>query len=620
MKQITFKYILFIILFSSSQSLLFSTEQTKEKEIKDKIDSSAIFADEPESSKVSDSLLIEELRYKIKELELENIVFESEKELKGKQDSIKKAVQMARIDSLREVTEGSPIVLEGDTIIKLYNKRGGVTPSERAKNATKIILTSSKKITLKPNEVHILEDDYTTDIMLGDKVVMSLIDQDGLWNNKSRQELAEEYAKIIQDKVDYLHNEYGLKAKIKGVAIFIFIILAQIILIILTNRLFRYFKKRIRNYLSHKEFNQTSKIFQILDKTRTERLYLFLLRIAKYIMIALQLLITIPILFTIFPETKVHTISFISFIWGPTREILHNIIEFIPDLLKIIVIWLCFRYTIKFFKHIATEINKEKIKINGFYPDWAFPTYYIIRFLLYAFMLIMIWPLLPQSKSPIFQGVSVFIGVLISLGSTTVIGNLVAGIVMTYMRPFKVGDQIKFNDTVGTVMERTAFVTRVKNLKNEVITIPNSFIMSSQTVNFSTSADNFGLILHRVIGVGFEVPVPEAKRLLIEAAKETKGIVHLPEPFVNITEIKDTYIDYEINAYTHEDRKTSEIYGDLYANVLSKFSNAGYNLIAPHFVAMIDEDIESNTSKDIKKQINQKDDDTDTQTTTTTES
>ena len=154
---------------------------------------------------------------------------------------------------------------------------------------------------------------------------------------------------------------------------------------------------------------------------------------------------------------------------------------------------------------MANEIATEKLKISGFYPDWAFPTYYILRFLAYSFMLIMIWPLLPSSNSEIFQGVSVFIGLVISLGSTTVIGNLMAGLVTTYMRPFKVGDRIKLQDTEGDVVENTPFVTRIRTPKNDIITVPNSFILSSQTLNYSSSARQYGIIVHTKVTIGYDI-------------------------------------------------------------------------------------------------------------------
>ena len=111
-------------------------------------------------------------------------------------------------------------------------------------------------------------------------------------------------------------------------------------------------------------------------------------------------------------------------------------------------------------------------------------------------MFVLIFPYLPGSDSDIFKGVSVFIGILFSLGSSTAIANMVAGLVITYMRPFKIGDRVKIAETTGDVVEKTLLVTRIRTPKNEIITIPNSSILSGNTVNFSSAADEKGLIIH----------------------------------------------------------------------------------------------------------------------------
>ena len=151
------------------------------------------------------------------------------------------------------------------------------------------------------------------------------------------------------------------------------------------------------------------------------------------------------------------------------------------------------------------EIGSGRLKITGFYADWAEPTYFILRVLCYSFMIVMIWPLLPSSNSEVFQGVSVFIGIIVSLGSSSIIGNVMAGMVMTYMRPFHVGDFIKYGDTEGFVIEKTMLVTRIRTRKNNVITIPNSNLMTSQTTNYTFSAQNFGIVVHTKVTIGYDV-------------------------------------------------------------------------------------------------------------------
>ena len=258
---------------------------------------------------------------------------------------------------------------------------------------------------------------------------------------------------------------------------------------------------------------------------------------------------------------------------------------YMPNLFKIIVIIVCFRYLVKAIRYLSNEVASGNLKITGFYADWAQPTYLILRILLYSFMFIMIWPLLPSSDSEIFQGVSVFIGVIVSLGSTSIVGNVMAGLVMTYMRPFREGDFIRFGEVEGFVIEKTALVTRVRTRKNEVITIPNSNLMSAQTSNYTFAAANYGIIVHTKVTIGYDMKHELIENLLLASAKATKHLLQKPLPFVRVTALDDFYVEYEINAYTHHSELLSDIYSELHQNILDHFHEAGVEIMSPHIFA-----------------------------------
>ena len=203
-------------------------------------------------------------------------------------------------------------------------------------------------------------------------------------------------------------------------------------------------------------------------------------------------------------------------------------------------------------------------------------------------MIAMIYPYLPGSKSGVFQGISVFVGLIISLGSSTVIGNIIAGLVITYMRPFKPGDRIKLNDTIGNVMEKTVLVTRIRTPKNEIVTIPNSFMMSSHTVNYSESARSYGLIIHTEVSIGYDIPWRKVHQLLIDAALATPGIQNNPEPFVLETSLSDWYPVYQINAFIQEADQMPKIYSGLLQSIQDKFDKAGIEIMSPHYIATRD--------------------------------
>lgn len=366
---------------------------------------------------------------------------------------------------------------------------------------------------------------------------------------------------------------------------FMLVLLGQYLLFRLSSWLYQKAKARIQQLKDSKLKPISIQNYEILDTQKQVKLLVFVASIIRYLLLFILLVLTIPILFSIFPQTKELAYKIAYYIWNPVKSILVGILDYIPNLFTIIVICLAIKYIIRGIRYLATEIDAGRLKINGFYADWAMPTYHIVRFLLYAFMIAMIYPYLPGANSGVFQGVSVFVGLIVSLGSSTVIGNIIAGFVITYMRAFKQGDRIKLNDTVGNVIEKTAFVTRLRTIKNEIVTIPNSFIMSSQTVNYSSSARSYGLIIHSEVTIGYDTPWRQVHQLLIDAAKATSGVMPEPAPFVLETSLSDFYPVYQINAYIQDADKMTSIYSDLHQNIQDYFDKAGVEILSPHYTA-----------------------------------
>lgn len=503
-------------------------------------------------------------------------------------DSVKLAQQRARIDSLRQFTPGVPVVVEGDTLFYLYTKRGGYTPLQRAEMIDAAIMQLGKRFTLHPDSVYIESSDIVTDLMYGNKVIASFTDQDGLWEGRSREQLATDKRKIVVQKLKELKEEHSLWQLGKRILYFVLVLAGQYLLFWLTGWLFRKLKVRIQKLKDTRLKPISIQNYELLDTQRQVNLLIFLSNLLRYVIMLLQLLITVPLLFAIFPQTKGLAYQIFSYIWNPIKNILVGIVDYIPNLFAILIICFAVKYLVRLVHYLSREVEAGRLKFGGFYPDWAMPTYHIIRFLLYAFMIAMIYPYLPGAKNGVFQGISVFVGLIISLGSSTVIGNVIAGLVITYMRPFKLGDRIQLNDITGNVIEKTPLVTRIKTPKNEVVTIPNSFIMSSHTVNYSASAREYGLIIHSEVTIGYDVPWRQVHQLLIEAALNTPGVIDDPRPFVLETSLSDWYPVYQINAYIREADKLAQIYSDLHQNIQDRFNEAGVEIMSPHYMAMRD--------------------------------
>jgi small-conductance mechanosensitive channel len=380
------------------------------------------------------------------------------------------------------------------------------------------------------------------------------------------------------------HNSAGKNLLIRfGIAAVIIIV--QVVLIRIIWILFKWLKGKITDYGQRHFKSLIIKQFHILETAQILNGIFFLLRILKYIITAFQLFITIPVIFSLFPLTRNLADVLFGYILNPLKKIGTGIIEYIPNLITVIIILVITNYVIRSFKFFAVRIEKKKLIIPGFYADWAQPTFNILRILLYAFTVAVIYPYLPGSESRIFQGVSVFVGIILSLGSTSAIGNLVAGIVITYMRPFKIGDLIKINDITGFVVEKSPIVVRIRTHKNEYVTFPNIMVLGSSIINYhtSTTENKEGLILYADITFGYNTPWQTVHSVLIEAALKTVHVEQNPRPFVLQTSMDDFYAHYQINVYTKAVDLVPSIYAELYKNIQNGFHALGIDMTVAHY-------------------------------------
>ncbi len=323
--------------------------------------------------------------------------------------------------------------------------------------------------------------------------------------------------------------------------------------------------------------------YQLLDKRMQLHLFSLLIRVIKIGLFTIIIVFTLPMLFYLNPPTKVITSKIIGLLLLPLTKVVSGVIEYLPNLFAIIVITLTIRYTIRFMRYLAREIEESKLKVPGFYPEWASPTYNLFKIFLCLLGLIVVSPYLPGAGSAAFKGITIFAGFLISLGSSSYVGNMIAGFILTYMRSFQKGDRIMVDNTVGDVLERSLLVTRLKTPKNERVTIPNSKILSGSIINYTYSASQYMVIVHTSITIGYDVDWRKVHRLLIASAIGIEEVLDTPEPFVLQKSLDDFYVTYEINAYTKKEKKMQKILSTLHENILDNFHSEGVEIMSPHY-------------------------------------
>jgi small-conductance mechanosensitive channel len=286
-----------------------------------------------------------------------------------------------------------------------------------------------------------------------------------------------------------------------------------------------------------------------------------------------------------FPWTEPYADRFFDWIVAPLQEIWAAAVGYVPNVFYIAVILAVTYYALRFIRLFFDGLDHGTLVFPGFYPEWAVPTFKIVRFLVLAFALIVVFPYLPGSGSDAFRGVSVFLGVLLSLGSAGAIGNIVAGVVITYMRPFELGDRVKIADTVGDVIERTLLVTRLRTPKHVEVSVPNAMVLSSHIINYSAAAKEGGVILHTSVTIGYDTPWRQVHELLLGAAARTADVLADPKPFVHQTALSDFAVAYEINAYTEHPNRMAAIYSELHQHIQDGFQEAGVQIMSPAYEA-----------------------------------
>jgi small-conductance mechanosensitive channel len=265
-----------------------------------------------------------------------------------------------------------------------------------------------------------------------------------------------------------------------------------------------------------------------------------------------------------------------------------GLIGYLPNLITIVFIVFVAKFVIRTIGLVFDGIKSRRIHLKNFYPEWAETSFSLIKMMVYVLTAVIIFPYLPGSSSPAFQGISIFVGVLVSLGSTTAVANIIAGVVLTYTRAFQVGDQVEIAETRGRIVERSTFVTRIQTLKNVIVSIPNSMVLNNNIINYSKNMGQSGLLVHTGITIGYDVPWQVVNGLLIAAAKKTEGIGQYPEPFVLQASLEDNYVSYEVNGWTRKPEDLPRIYSTLHANILDEFHGHNVEITSPAYRAVRD--------------------------------
>jgi small-conductance mechanosensitive channel len=354
-------------------------------------------------------------------------------------------------------------------------------------------------------------------------------------------------------------------------------------LVYLVHRLYRWAQWKLEAWRRVRKEGIAATAAQIISVDKLASRLALSLNLLRWIAIALLFVRFASFLLEQFQETAAAGHWIVDVVLMPFKRIYDSFVAYIPDLFQMLAVVVTTRYLLVLVHKLFMAVESGAIKIRGFYPDWAEPTYKLVRFFIFALALVAIFPYLPGSSSPAFQTVGVFLGVVFSLGSSSVVANTLSGVILTYMRALKVGDRVKIGETFGDVTEKTLLVTRVLTIFNEVVTVPNSVLLSGQIVNYSTMAERGQLILTAKVTIGYDAPWPQVHEALLEAARRTPLVLSDPPPYVLQKALNDYNVGYELNAFVRDAQRSHFIHSDLHKSIQETFDEAGIEILSPMY-------------------------------------
>ena len=257
--------------------------------------------------------------------------------------------------------------------------------------------------------------------------------------------------------------------------------------------------------------------------------------------------------------------------------------EVVPDLLLAAVLLLGMRAVVRLSNAFFEAIEDGTLELPAIHPDVARPTRKLVAVLLWLFALVLVYPLLPGSDSSVFKGVSIFLGVLVSLGSTGVVANAMSGLVVMYSRAFKPGDYIEVDATQGEVLELGMLATKLRTPKHVEVTIPNAVLVTHGVRNYSRLAEERGVLLQTTVTLGYDTPWRTIHETLVAAARQVPGVRQEPAPFVLQTALNDFHVSYELNVHVDDPIETPRILDALHAQIQDGCNAAGIEILSPAF-------------------------------------
>jgi small-conductance mechanosensitive channel len=476
----------------------------------------------------------------------------------------------------------APVIIDG---VELFQIRG-IEAYPAARRATEIqerIEEFAANPALSPKILTVTEVPGGSQIGFGKQTLLTALDVDAELEQLNRQLLARIYITRISEAVEAYRRDRGTEYLLHSAGKVLGATLALVVFLWLGKRAVRRIDSELDGRLKDQLSTLEIRFMRIVNASHVwnalRGLRKFLWSLATVVVAVFYL----DYVLHLFPWTRRFASVLWSLLLNPLRSMGEHILESIPDLMFLVILVFVTRYILKSISLFFKALAEGTTPLVNFERDWAWPTYRLVRFFVIAFALVVAYPYIPGSQSDAFKGISLFLGVIVSLGSSSVIGNIIAGYTMIYRRAFRIGDRVKIEEHVGDITESRLLVTHLRTSKNEEIVIPNSVILNNSIVNYSTLARTGKLILHATVGIGYETPWRQVEAMLLQAADRTEGLLKEPKPFVLQKQLGSFDVSHEVNVYCDDAKAMNRLYTQLHRNILDVFNEYGVQIMTPAY-------------------------------------
>ncbi len=488
-----------------------------------------------------------------------------------------------------EEPAGVPVMLDGRVILRIRADTGPFTAAMRARTLEKRLEALGKDPSYDERALTVRETPGASEFLYRGILIGVITDEDAGAYDMPRQALADKVLQTCKDAIATYRLEHSEEALWQDAA---FAVIALVILagaLFVTRRGHRWVEARVNAWCEKEGWIGRQRAAGAVGHAHLVRGILAALRLLRLALVVALIYVALAMVFSLFPWTRELAVILADYGLAPVRALWQGFLKYIPNLLFIAVICVVAFYASRLVRWFFDRVAAGEMTIHWMYPEWSGAYYRIARTLVIVGVAVIIFPYIPGSDTPAFKGISIFLGALATFGSSTAINNLFNGLVLMSMRPYHTGDWVRVGDTEGRVEDVSLLVTKLRTSKNVVITVPSSQMVGSHILNFSDMArEGPGLILHTTVTIGYDASWRTVHALLVEAALRTRGVLGEPSPFVLQTSLDDSYVSYQINAFTREACEQPRLYGELHQNIQEAFNAAGVEIMSPAYHALRD--------------------------------